>query len=95
MTRSELVEKVQRKFPHLTNKNVEKIVGVIFNTISDALVSDRRVEFRGFGSFTVRKRESRVGRNPRTGEQVKVSAKAIPFFKHSRGLKDKLNPGQK
>ncbi len=95
MTRSELIEKIQKKFPHLTQKNVEKVVGVIFNTITEALVADRRVEFRGFGSFTVRKRDERIGRNPRTGEQVKVEAKAVPFFKHSRGLKDKLNPGQK
>ncbi len=92
MTRSELIERIQRKFPHLTQKNVEKIITVIFNTISEALVADRRIEFRGFGSFTVRKRDTRVGRNPRTGEKVEVSAKAVPFFKHSRGLKDKLNP---
>ncbi len=95
MTRSELIEKIQRKFPHLTQKNVEKVITVIFNTISDALVADKRVEFRGFGSFTVRKREERIGRNPRTGQQVKVEAKAVPFFKHSRGLKDKLNADQK
>ncbi len=95
MTRSELIEKIQKKFPNLTQKNVEKIITVIFNTISDALVSNKRVEFRGFGSFTVRKRDSRIGRNPRTGEQVDVKEKIVPFFKHSRGLKDKLNPEKK
>ncbi len=95
MTRSELIEKIQKKFPHLTQKNIEKVVTVIFNTITDALVTNRRVEFRGFGSFTVRHREERIGRNPRTGEQVTVKAKSVPFFKHSRGLKYKLNTEKK
>lgn len=95
MVRSELIEKIQRKFPHFTQKNVEKIISVIFDAVGDALADGKRVEFRGFGSFTVRWRSPRIARNPRTGERVSVGAKAVPFFRHSLALKDKINPEQK
>ena len=81
MIRSELVTKVAELNPHLTLRDVEAIVGVIFESITSALSEGRRVELRGFGAFSIRDREARTGRNPRTGTAVKVDAKRVPYFK--------------
>ena len=71
--------------------DVEKIVETIFEEISDALASGNRVELRGFGAFSVKHRDARIGRNPRTGETVNVPAKRLPFFKTGKGLRERLN----
>lgn len=91
MTKSELIERITAKNPHLTLKDVERVVNVIFNTISASLVNGDRIEFRGFGTFSVRTRSARVAKNPRTGEQVNVGERKIPHFKCGKHLFETLN----
>lgn len=91
MIRSELVQKIADENPHLYQRDVERIVNTIFEEIVDALASGDRVELRGFGAFSVKKRDARVGRNPRTGESVSVEEKHVPFFKTGKLLRDRLN----
>jgi integration host factor subunit beta len=91
MIRSELVAKIAAENPHLTHADAESIVRTIFQSITDALAEGGRVELRGFGSFSVRRRDPRRGRNPRTGEDVEVEAKSVPFFKSGKELRDRLN----
>ena len=91
MTKSELVLRLAEANPHLFQRDVERIVSTIFNEISAALESGDRVELRGFGAFSVKKRDSRVGRNPRTGAAVQVESKYVPFFKTGKQLRDRLN----
>ncbi len=91
MTRSELIEKIAAKNPHLMVKDVERIVAVVFDKIINSLAAGDRVEFRGFGAFSVRKRTPRVAKNPRTGEQVKVEERNIPHFKIGKQLFELLN----
>jgi integration host factor subunit beta len=91
MIRSELVTKVAEKNPHLTLRDVEAIVAIVFDQITHALSEGRRVELRGFGAFSVRDREARTGRNPRTGSAVDVDAKRVPYFKPGKELRERLN----
>ncbi|MCD8562831.1 MAG: integration host factor subunit beta [Alphaproteobacteria bacterium] len=91
MTKSELIQRLAERNPHLYLRDIEKIVDTIFEEISVALVRGNRVELRGFGAFSVKHREERTGRNPRTGETVHVGAKRLPFFKTGKGLREKLN----
>ena len=91
MTKSELIQRLADLNPHLYLRDVEKIVETVFDEISDALVRGDRVELRGFGAFSVKHREGRTGRNPRTGESVEVEAKRLPFFKTGKALREKLN----
>ncbi|GHA50451.1 integration host factor subunit beta [Amylibacter ulvae] len=93
MIRSELVDKIAAENPHLYQRDVELIVATIFDEIIEAMANGDRVELRGFGSFSVKKREARVGRNPRTGESVQVEEKFVPFFKTGKLLRDRLNGG--
>ncbi|MEM7243305.1 MAG: integration host factor subunit beta [Pseudomonadota bacterium] len=93
MIRSELIEKVTAENPHLYQRDVELIVDTIFDEIIEALANGNRVELRGFGSFSVKHRDARIGRNPRTGESVTVEAKSVPFFKTGKLLRDRLNGG--
>ncbi|MCQ2741052.1 MAG: integration host factor subunit beta [Alphaproteobacteria bacterium] len=91
MTRSELIERIAAKNPHLMIKDIEHIVTVVLNTITDALAGGDRVEFRGFGAFSVHTRTPRTAKNPRTGEQVAVSERKIPHFKTGKQLFESLN----
>ena len=91
MIKSELVEKIVQENPHLFQRDVEKIVTVVLDEITEAISSGKRVELRGFGAFSVKKRDARVGRNPRTGESVNVDEKYIPRFKTGKELRLKLN----
>ena len=91
MTKSELIARLSERYPHLHQRDVERIVNTIFDEISGALSRGDRVELRGFGSFSVRKRNARVGRNPRTGETVNVDEKFLPFFKTGKELRERLN----
>lgn len=93
MTKSELTQKLSQQFPDSSSREIERAVDVIFGEISTALAKGNRVELRGFGAFSVRHRERRIGRNPRTGETVDVGAKYVPFFKAGKGLRDRLNAG--
>lgn len=91
MTKSELINRLADQHPHLYHRDVERIVSAIFEEISAALARGQRVELRGFGAFSVKQREARVGRNPRTGEAVNVAEKHIPFFKTGKQLRERLN----
>jgi len=91
MTKSELIAHIAARNPHLYQRDVERIVTSIFEEISKALGRGDRVELRGFGAFSVKHRDSRVGRNPRTGASVSVSEKAVPYFKTGKQLRDMLN----
>ena len=91
MIKSELVQKIADENPHLYQRDVERIVGTIFDEIVEAMAEGKRVELRGFGAFSVKKREARAGRNPRTGETVNVEEKHVPFFKTGKLLRDRLN----
>ena len=91
MIRSELVQIIADDNPHLYQRDVERIVNTVFNEITEALAKGDRVELRGFGAFSVKRRDARIGRNPRTGESVQVESKAVPFFKTGKLLKDRLN----
>lgn len=93
MTKSELVQRLAERNPHLYMRDVEKIVDTIFEEISRALSNGDRVELRGFGAFSVKERGARTGRNPRTGESVSVEAKRLPFFKTGKALREQLNGG--
>lgn len=91
MTKSELITLLAEKNPHLYLRDVERIVATIFDEISEALSRGDRVELRGFGAFSVKHRAARLGRNPRTGDTVKVNEKFIPFFKTGKELRERLN----
>ena len=91
MTRSELIQHVYKQTQGITATQAERGVELIFNEIGHTLSSGGRVELRGFGVFTVRKRDARSGRNPRTGNRVNVDTKFVPFFKAGKTLKQRLN----
>ena len=91
MIRSELIQKIADENPHLFQRDVERIVNTIFEEITDALSNGDRVELRGFGAFSVKTRDARVGRNPRTGEAVSVDQKKVPFFKTGKLVRERLN----
>ena len=92
MTKADLVEEVA-KVTELTRKDSEVIVDTLFESVIKALRDGDKLEVRGFGSFRVRQRNARVGRNPKTGEKVEVPAKRVPYFKPSKELKDLINDG--
>ena len=91
MTKSELITYLVEENPHLYQRDVERIVTTVFDEVALALSKGDRVELRGFGAFSVKHRDSRVGRNPRTGEAVQVGAKRVPYFKTGKQLREKLN----
>jgi integration host factor subunit beta len=90
MTKAELVDEVARVV-QLTKKQAETIVNIVFDSIVDSLRAGQKIELRGFGSFRLRNRKSRTGRNPKTGEKVEVPSKKIPYFKPGKELKELIN----
>lgn len=94
MTKADLVEEVT-KLGDLTRRDSEVIVETIFDSVIGALRSGDKIEIRGFGSFRIRQRKPRIGRNPKTGTKVEVPAKKVPYFKPSKELRDLVNPGGK
>jgi integration host factor subunit beta len=94
MTKSELIAELAAANPHLRAADIEVIVSTIFDEITRALASGARVELRGFGAFTAKRRQARTGRNPRTGETVPVDEKMVPFFKAGKELRERVNTGQ-
>jgi integration host factor subunit beta len=94
MIKSELIQRLAEENPHLYQRDVERIVATIFDEITAALCRGDRVELRGFGAFSVKRRPARMGRNPRTGEAVHVAEKHVPFFKTGKELRERLNDGQ-
>jgi len=93
MIKSELIAMLAEENPHLFQRDVERVVSTVFDTITDALAEGDRVELRGFGAFSVKERDGRTGRNPRTGEPVDVPRKFVPFFKTGKELRERLNEG--
>tara|TARA_B100000989_G_C19233532_1_gene340966 strand:+ start:102 stop:512 length:411 start_codon:yes stop_codon:yes gene_type:complete len=91
MIRSELIQIISDDNPHLFQRDVERIVNTVFEEITNAMAKGERVELRGFGAFSVKQRDARLGRNPRTGAAVSVSSKRVPFFKTGKLLRDRLN----
>ncbi|QIK96405.1 integration host factor subunit beta [Sphingomonas sp. HDW15A] len=94
MIRSELVQKLCGDFPDLTQREIELVVTALFDSITEQLADGGRVELRGFGAFSTRQRDARVGRNPRTGEAVDVKAKRVPYFKPGKEMRERLNLGE-
>ena len=95
MTKSELIAELSAANPHLLSRDVELIVATIFNEITAALSRGERVELRGFGAFTVKRRDARTGRNPRTGEAVPVDEKAVPWCKAGKEWRERVNTGKR
>lgn len=91
MTKSELIQRLTEQNPHLYQRDIERVVATIFDEIASALSNSERVELRGFGAFSVKRRDARIGRNPWTGETVRVAEKYIPFFKTGKELRERLN----
>jgi integration host factor subunit beta len=91
VTRSELIAKLAADNPSLYHRDIERLVATILDEIGSALERGDRVELRGFGTFSVRHRQARLGRNPRTGSSVQVSEKKVPFFKMGKGMRERLN----
>jgi integration host factor subunit beta len=91
MVKSELIARLAELNPHLYQRDIERIVSTIFEEISRALARGDRVELRGFGAYSVKRRAARQARNPRTGEAVHVSEKHVPFFKTGKELRQRLN----
>ncbi|MFM7028139.1 MAG: integration host factor subunit beta [Chakrabartia sp.] len=93
MIRSELVAKLAEENPGLSSREVDGIVTIFFDDIVDQLASGGRVELRGFGAFSTRGRDARVGRNPRTGQSVDIPSKKVPYFKPGKEMRARLNMG--
>ena len=91
MTKSGLIEAIAERTPHISKKDTEIVVNTIFDSMAQALSQGERIEIRGFGSFQVKRREAREGRNPKTGEPVHISAKRTPFFKVGKELKERID----
>lgn len=91
MTKSDLIRRLADANPHLYQRDIERIVSTVFEQISEALARGDRVELRGFGAFSVRSRDARTGRNPRTGDEVQVPNKVVPYFKTGKELRERLN----
>jgi len=91
MIKSQLIKRLLNKNPHLIQKDVEKITSLILERFTSTLKDEGRIEIRGFGSLSVRKRNAKNGRNPKTGESVFVPEKKVPIFKSGKGLRDRLN----
>jgi integration host factor subunit beta len=91
MTKSELIRRLAELYPHLYERDAERIANAVFHEIAVSLSRGDRVELRGFGAFSVRRREARAGRNPRTGASVQVAEKHVPFFKAGKPMQKRLN----
>jgi integration host factor subunit beta len=92
MIKSELAQKLAEQNPHLYQRDIENVVNAILGTITAALARGDRVELRGFGTFGVKSRGARTGRNPKTGDLVEVAEKAVPVFKTGKEMRHRLNP---
>jgi integration host factor subunit beta len=93
MIRSELLQALHKDNPELRAEEVEQVVDIFFDEIAGRLAEGGRVELRGFGAFSTRDREARVGRNPRTGATVSVPSKSVPYFKAGKEIRQRLNEG--
>lgn len=90
MKKSDLIKRLDEAYPHLNQEDAKKVIETILDEITEALARGERVELRGFATFTVKEREARTGRNPRTGEEVYVPAKRVPYFKAGKEIRERL-----
>lgn len=93
MTKSQLIAQLSKRFSHLYQRDVETLVNTVFNEISDGMVRGDRIELRGFGAFSIRKREPRTARNPKNGQAVKVSERYAIYFRAGKELRERINEG--
>jgi len=93
MTKSELIEKVSSKVSAFSKRDIEIIVDTLFQSMADSLANGGKVEIRGFGSFKIKEREGRQGRNPKSGENIFIQPKKVPFFKAGKEIRERINPG--
>ncbi len=91
MTKSELIEAVASKVDNFSRKDVEVIIDTLFGSMSESLSKGEKVEIRGFGSFKIKQREGRQGRNPKSGENIYIEPKKVPFFKAGKEIKERIN----
>jgi integration host factor subunit beta len=91
MTKSELILRLSKRFPHLYQRDIEKIVGTIFGEIVNTLKAGGRVELRGFGAFSIRKREARKARNPKNGQEVFIGERFAIYFRTGKELRERIN----
>jgi integration host factor subunit beta len=91
MTKSELIEAVALKVDNFSRKDVEVIIDTLFGSMSESLSKGEKVEIRGFGSFKIKQREGRQGRNPKSGENIYIEPKKVPFFKAGKEIKERIN----
>lgn len=94
MTKSELVLKLSKLYPHLYQRDIEHLVGTVLGTISQTLVEGGRVELRGFGAFSIRKREARKARNPKNGKEVQIGERFAIYFRTGKELRERINKSQ-
>lgn len=95
MKKSELVQRLAKRFPHLYQRDVELLVNTVLGDIANALVEGRRVELRGFGAFSIRKREARKARNPKTGREVQIGERMAIYFRTGKELRERINTTRK
>jgi len=91
MTKSELILRLSKKYPHLYQRDIETLVNTVFDNISETLVDGGRVELRGFGAFSVRKREARKARNPKNGQEVYIGERFAIYFRTGKELRERIN----
>lgn len=91
MTKSELVLRLSKRYPHLYQRDIETLVSTIFDDISETLVGGGRVELRGFGAFSIRKRDSRKARNPKNGQEVSIGERFAIYFRTGKELRERIN----
>jgi integration host factor subunit beta len=94
MTKSELIQRLNQKYPHLYQRDIEVLVNTILGEISEALAREDRVELRGFGAFSIRKRDPRAARNPKNGEVVNIGERSAIYFRAGKELRERINDGQ-
>lgn len=90
MTKSDLIDSIVEKHPNMTKKNIDYIINSVFSSIKESLKNGDKVEIRGFGSFKIREKNSKTGRNPKTGSKVDVPEKKVPYFKPGKEIKEEL-----
>lgn len=91
MTKSELVLRLSKRYPHLYQRDIETLVNTIFDDISETLIDGGRVELRGFGAFSIRKREARKARNPKNGQEVRIGERFAIYFRTGKELRERIN----
>lgn len=91
MTKSELIQRLNQKYPHLYQRDIETLVNTVLNEISEALAREDRVELRGFGAFSIRKREPRAARNPKNGDVVHIGERRAIYFRTGKELRERIN----